>query len=246
MKKKASHVGMIISFLIFITFIVFLYIILKPAVNTGQDKKTIVQYIEAKIIENTSSNLTSTSIAINSSAQTLDSNNKCILIHNFLILSQISPPFFIIKNETSDVQDSYTDYGIGGGDIMINRKTSNNLFFKIYSSDQFDLLGATSMTCYTVADINYSIGTIRIDDYAFEKKLYNLVNYYNARYDDLKRSWNIPSGNEFTFSFIQSNGTKISAEQNITSNEVYTDEIPVQYIDNEANIQGGFIDVKVW
>jgi len=42
-------VGMILSFIVFVTFIVFLYSIVKPAVSTGQDKKSIADYLVVKI-----------------------------------------------------------------------------------------------------------------------------------------------------------------------------------------------------
>ncbi|VVB82466.1 Uncharacterised protein [uncultured archaeon] len=243
LKKRGSHVGMILSFLIFITFVVFLYVVLKPGISTGQDKKTIVQYIENKIVENTSANLTSTSIVINS---TQNPGDKCVIFGGFLLMisGEIPTANIVIKNETGNLQNS----SVYATDLEINRAGIDNLFFKIYYSPEFDLLnlGLGPPDCSPITNLNYSVGIIKVDDYAFEKKFYQLIDYYNQSYDDLKRGWNIPPGNEFTFSFVQNNGTKIGIDQNISSTEIYSDEVPIQYVDNNANIQGGFIDVKVW
>ena len=75
MNKLGSHVGMIISFVIFITFIVFLYSVVKPAITTGEDKKTILSALEMQILNNISANLTSASIQVN---RVLNPNNPCV------------------------------------------------------------------------------------------------------------------------------------------------------------------------
>ncbi|MCK4647518.1 hypothetical protein KAT24_01145 [Candidatus Pacearchaeota archaeon] len=48
MDKKGSHVGMMLSFVIFVTFLVFLYSILQPVIKIRQDKKLI---LDSLIIE---------------------------------------------------------------------------------------------------------------------------------------------------------------------------------------------------
>lgn len=56
LNKKASHAGIMISFAIFVTFIIFLIIILDPAAKKPESKDKLVDFIELKLIENISSN----------------------------------------------------------------------------------------------------------------------------------------------------------------------------------------------
>ena len=55
---RGSHVGVVISFVIFVTFLTFLYAILQPAIKLSGDEPGTLKYIEEKIIENTSRSLT--------------------------------------------------------------------------------------------------------------------------------------------------------------------------------------------
>ncbi len=239
--KKGSHVGMILSFVIFITFLVFLYVVVNPSINIGTDKGKVIDYIESEITKNTSSNLTSTSIEISSGVVM---TNDCVVIGSLFILLEI-PANIKIKNETGDLQEVYTD--IAGGGPRINRKSQDNLFFKMYYSPEFNLLGENNaLTCQTITDTEYSIGLVKIAKYVFADKLIELISYYDDNYDSLKTAFEIPSNNEFGFEFVENDGTKTTADQETTSGEVYVEEIPIQYVDENANIQTGFINIRVW
>lgn len=239
MDKRGTHVGMIISFVIFITFIVFLYIVVEPAVKTGEDKKAILEYLEMRIIRNISINFTSTSVEISSNK---NPQKDCVRLENFLILSEILA-HMIVKNETGGIQDEiFRDFG----NLGIKRKKRENLFFKIYSSSEFDLLGEGEITqCFLVEDEDYSIGMIKIERYIFESKVHEFIEGYTNNYENFKEDLKLPPGNEFGFGFIQSDGTKIEVGEG-GSASVYAEEIPIQYIDNDANTHSGFINIKVW
>ena len=51
LNKKGSHVGLVVSFLIFIVFISFLRIILEPALVSNEEKKVILEDVEKELIE---------------------------------------------------------------------------------------------------------------------------------------------------------------------------------------------------
>ena len=240
--KRGSHVGMIISFVIFITFIVFLYSVVKPAINTGEDKKTILSAIETQILNNISANFTSASVQLNSQT---NPHQNCITLVNFLSFSQFFTPNIILQNSLNQVENTYSNYGSGLADIMINRKSTNDLFFKVYYSKEFSQLGSTTTSCASLSD--YSIGSVTTDNYVFQKEVTRFMNYYNAStYQQLKDYLKLPGGNEFGFGFIKSDGTSISVGTPPTSAQVFVDNVPVQYVDSNANILSGFINIKVW
>jgi len=241
--KRGSHVGVILSFVIFITCVIFLYIIINPAVKTSEDKTSILEYVENQILENVSANFTSTSIQISSSA---NPTTKCIKLQDLLILTEMGSSRIRVKNESYGIQQAYFGTGEDFGALIINRNNSDNLFFRIYYSPEFGKLEESSMSsCTEINYENYSIGVIQNGVYAFEEKLYTLIEDYQNHYEQLKTDLKIPSAYEFGLSFTKSDGTAISVG-NAGDTAVYAEEIPFQYIDEDANVQSGFINIKIW
>ena len=239
MNKKASHVGMIISFVIFITFIVFLYTVVNPAVSTGQGKETTVGYIDAKIKENVSANLTIASVQIDSEINPV--GQKCIELQGFFPL--LGTIVNVVKNETNNIQEAY----INSVNLIIIRKDGTNIFFRVYASPKLDRLEEKAMDCFPMdSERYYSLGSTTTTRYIFEKEMYRFIDYYNADYDKLKREFKISPGTEFGFDFIQSNETIIKIGTPPSTANVFAEEIPVRYVDNQANILSGFINIKVW
>ena len=247
--KRGSHVGMIISFVVFITFIVFLYTVIKPAVTTAEDKRTVLDYIEQKIEENTSAEFTEIGMIINTPpVDDFGIPVLCARLDRFFVLAGISPCCTIAKNETGGIQGTYYDATRWFDDLELNRANISNVFFKVYYSLEFSDLVPPTMYCKRVRSDNedYEIKSIDTDEYIFEKNIYELMDYYNNHYEALKKELSIPGGNEFEFGFIQSNGTRMQVGNASKSVNVYATETPVQYIDNKANILSGYISVKVW
>ena len=242
--RRGSHVGMILSFVIFITFIVFLYSVIRPAVTTGEEKKTTLDYIEKKIEENTSAEFASISIKIEDST---NPSTICVNFSSFFPYSMISPRM-IVKNESGDIQNAYYNISSDFDGFRLYRGNKDNLFFKVYYSPEFDKLPAGVIEPCTPVDYirEYNITSMNSGQYLFEKKVYELVDYYKNNYEKLKSELNVPTGSEFGFDFTQSNGTKFGVGNVSKSVSVYAGETPIQYIDEKANILSGFINVKVW
>ncbi len=238
--NRGSHVGMILSFVIFITFIIFLYTILRPAVNiTGADKKSIMSYLEKSLIENVSANFTSASVEINNSKNPA---GTCVKLLNFLLTTDMSPPTLIVKNETGGIQASNQDLF----NLVIIRAERNNRFFKIYYSSEFKRINVTEAACAVLTDKEYKMGLVKTEETIFERKLYNIIDDYRNDYERLRGELKTPPGSEFGIIFTQSNGTKIEVGNTPKSASVYAEEIPVQYIDDYANTHSGYLGIKIW
>jgi hypothetical protein len=242
MEKGGSHVGMILSFVIFITFVIFLYSVIKPAINIAGSKATTLEYIEGKIEENVSANLTRAGVQITSR---WNPSPRCIQLENFLLIMEITPPYpVIVKNETGGIESAYAGSGVEFANLVIDRKNKNNLFFEVYFSSVFNGLNVSTMSCNSVVS-DYNISLVRTNKYVFERNMYNLIDYYKNNYEDLKKEFKVPPGNEFGFGFKQSNGTVIEVGGKGTA-DIYAREIPIQYFEDKANVQSGFINVRVW
>lgn len=244
--KRGSHVGMIISFVIFITFIVFLYVVINPAIEIGESKKTTMDYIGDKIKQNVSANFTTISMQINK-----NQGNDCIRLQNLLLAMSSEINYYynaIIKNESESIQETYGGEVSTGdfGDLKINRKVKSNVFFKAYFSPEFNGLATTTMNCNQIKEEDYTIGSVTTTKYAFERSLYELIEDYKINYERLKEEFKIPPDAEFGFGFTKNDGTKIEVGNASTSVNIFAEEIPVQYVDDKANILSGFINIKVW
>jgi len=245
--KKGSHVGMIISFVIFVTFIIFLYTIVRPVVKVGQDKKTIADYLVVKIVENVSSDFNSTSVEIWDKPIT----QSCVKLTGFfvLVVKNGIAQKTIVRDEDQIKRDSYTD---SSADLIIFRENQNNYFFKIYSSSEYNPLITCPLSvcpdssCHTVSQNNYKIAVIKYNKYPFKNNIDFLMTAYKNNYESLKESLNIPPGTEFGFGFTESNGIRADVGEAPESADVYAEEIPIQYADDKANILSGFINIKVW
>jgi hypothetical protein len=246
--KKGSHVGMILSFMIFVTFVVFVFVVLKPAINVGNGRQIILDDSESKILENVSSNF---SIASVSFAEIANPRQQCTTLQNIIAVLNIVPPYrVIVKNELGITQEAYL-YDPTIANIEINRGDKSNVFFKIYQSPKFDgLTSKTSLDCYMVKNTEissqYKIGNVYSGAYAFENSIRELVKQYDLNYTATKENLKISPANEFSFYFVLSNGSRIEASQPVNSKNIYAQETPIQYIDNNANIQAGYIIIKIW
>lgn len=240
MNKRGSHVGMILSFALFITFIVFLYSITRPAFNTGTDKKAVLANLQGILVNNISSNMTTITVSIPEQEGNLD----YVELKDFFLMQEISPRV-IVKNTDSEILPSYWENFTS---LFVERGDSDNII-KVYYSEKFSILtepedgGSTKLE----KDEGYSIGAINKFHNIFEVNIVNLKEYYEGSYEQLKSDFNIPPGTEFYFIFEKDNGGTISPEDNkLKPNNVYTTRNPVQYIDDEAKFQTGFINIQVW
>jgi hypothetical protein len=216
--------------------------VIKPAINIAGSKATTLEYIEGKIEENVSANLTRAGVQIASSR---NPNPRCIQLENFLLVMEITPPYpVIVKNETGGIESAYAGNGVEFANLVIDRKNKNNRFFEVYFSSALAGLDVSTMPCNSIVS-DYTISLIRTNKYVFEKNMYKLLDYYRNNYEDLKKEFKIPPGNEFGFGFKQSNGTIIEVGGKGTA-DIYAREIPVQYFDDKANVQSSFINVRVW
>ena len=239
MKKRGSHVGMVLSFVVFITFLVFLYSVVEPAIKTQKDEKAILNYLRTELIKKISANLTGVSVIID---ETVSSN--CVQLENFTNEAEIGSKL-IVKNNSGNIFTAK----ISGNNLFVDRESSGNIFFKIYFSEEFEETEEGTMEGCEILNKEtggYKIGLIRTEKNIFEVKIIELIGKYNSDYEILKNELKIPSGNDFGFGFICNNGTVIETGEKDLSTNIYTEETPITYIDEDASILSGFIKTKIW
>ena len=235
--QRGSHVGIALSFVVFITFLIFLFSILEPAIKTQEDKESLLDYLETELIENFVENMTTFTIKIN---EPINPNKDCVKVQN--VLGEITnEKDLVIKNESKDI----LNYSVQGNSLIIGTGKNFKGFLKFYYSDE---LGSSPAFegggCEPITNI--IVGLIKTETRIFETIIEDLIKQYDDYYELLKEELKIPAGSEFGFSFTYSDGTIIGTEEKEISTSIYAEEILIQYIDEEANILSGLLNIKVW
>lgn len=228
MNKRGSHLEMIISFIIFVTFLVFLLSILIPPITTQKDKENIFDSLELKIINQISSNMTLITVNLQSGG------GNCVNLDSIISDLGIGRNV-IVKDYSGNEVESYID----GSSLQITRGSTEDTFFKIYYSGEFnELTGGSGCT-----GIGYDLGLTKTSNYIFEKEFLNLM---NKNYEDLKSELKIPAGVNFGYGIVLSNGTTLETKKEEPSTNIYIRETPIEYVDLDGNILEGYLRTTVW
>jgi len=233
--KKASHVGVVLSFVIFITFIIFIYSITEPLTRVERGKQDLLKFLKVELINEFSADMTTETILIKKSVP------NCVKIDT----EDGSNLITIAKNEeTGKVLESY----FNGDEVQIKIGSATQI--KVYYSDKF-FKGEELSGCNNLLNegVDFDFGLIRTLEYVFNSSIVNFSDYISIpeNYEAIKEKFNIPSSDNFGFIFEDGDRNVIvQTEEKEVSTDIYVEEVPIQYVDNEANIKPGFLKIKVW
>ena len=241
MNKRGTHVGFVFSFMIFIFFLISLYVILEPKIKSEKSKEFILDYLENVLTKEASSKLTIAVISINSNlinpTNPLDKKTCVNIEHPKEDLGLNS----VVKDKNNNIIDSKSSSSY----LTISHQ--DKTFFKIYySKELFNEQTTAETDCnYLKKETDYSADTVK-NEYIFETKISEIKGRYETDYEGLKDDLKMPNG-EFSFSLKDNNEKNIiSTPEKQTTADIYVKEIPIQYVDKDANIKSGIMNIKVW
>ena len=239
MRKRGSQVGFVLSFVIFVTFIFFLFIIVKPSLKTSTSNN-LPQNLAGRIIDAASANITTISVSFNKSDP-----ESCLQMQNF----------FSNTGAGANLTAGDENGGIPalqisnkGTDLYITKNASAS-FVKIYDSSEFPRTTIGNLGgCKLVSEgSGYSLGLIKTDKEIFISKIIDLIGNYTANYDGFKDYLKVPKSNDFAFSFLYNNGTVLNTPGTRAANvNIYAYETPIQYMTSGGKVESGFINVRTW
>jgi hypothetical protein len=234
--KRGSHVGMILSFLVFVTFSAFLYSVIEPATRSNQDKLDLMNYLEVELLKEFTADMSTLIIKVIPSAI-----QNCIRFP--LPNDDLKNMNVVVKDVNEKVYPTFID----SRNTLINFNRGGAL--KVYYSNEFPrTLEITN--CLTLTEgTTYNISLFKTTEEIFAARIINLSDYIQDKnnYEEFKTRLNMVVGDEFGFIFNDANKKFIAGtEEKNVSTDIYVEEIPIQYIDSEANIKSGFLSVKVW
>jgi hypothetical protein len=234
--KRGSHVEVILSFVIFVTFLLFMYFILKPAIQRPTDKEYLLSHVEEDIKENSSSEFSYDLININETQI-----GECFVLE----LDDYNYNKIIVKNASGAILEAGIKQGSG---LLI--PSGKGGIYRLYYNEYFPVLGdGTDSGCRELGESEYELIETKTTKYISLTKIYDLNDTYGNNYVFLKEQFGVPDGKDFAFIFKKSktDTTPITAGEPKANVNIYAEEIPVPYIENTtAIIKTGFLTIKVW
>ncbi len=237
--KKGSHVGVVVSFVVFVTFLVFLYLIIQPATIQARDKQYILDYLKLNLAEDSTIEITSVTIEVEDTG-----SKNCVNLQNIdeaIIPSELFGNL-VFKNSSGDV----LVYEIQGQGIEVGTGTNYAGIITVYYSP--DIIGEQGSLggCNPHSDPQ---GVIKTYTEITEEKLNALSNLYTFDYEGLKAMFGIPDDTDFNFYILNSEREVVISAKNseIPSNtNVFVEETPLQYMNGDGNVVFGFLKLEVW
>ena len=234
--RKGSHVGVILSMIVFMGFLVFLFLLLQPSIDLGKDKQPILERVTLRLENEFIGNLTVATISLD--IDYVDSGtDSCFSISHPITLGSLD---YIVKDELNSIVDSAPTLNIKWQD------TSKKFFKVYYSEEQFNDYILSGLSCSSPSNEDYEITSIKDSKIIFETKILDFILKVNEDYNQVKKDLKVPIGDEFLFRFKYGNGTEIGMTEKDIPLDIYVGEETIQYIDKDANINSGTLIVRIW
>ncbi len=232
--KKGSHVGMMLSFVIFITFLIFLFSITEPVAKQGRDKQELLDSVKEGLKSEVSDYVTTATIEFDKKA------DDCVKIP----INGVGELNAIVKDVGKNVPEilEHSMYN------EVEFERSGAEIVKVYYSKQFEE-DIDRLNCEEPDESDYEIILLRTTKHPFEVKIEEIINNITEskkEYNNIKEKLDIPSGDNFGLSFEYSDGGTIKTNDEDVKENIYVKELPIQYVDESANIKPGFLRIKVW
>src|SRR4030042_3612897 len=223
--KKASHVGIVLSFVIFVTFLIFLFSIIQPVTNVETGKQDLVKYLKTELVKEFIDDLTISTLSIDYSG------GGCIKID----VVEGTENLGVIVKDTEN--EKLLNSSIKNKKLEIKIDGSKSL--KVSYSSQFEI-GNNLPDCIEIGNNDYVTGLTRTESQIFSSKIINLSEFMSSveNYEKVKDKLKIPLGDNFGFIFEDGNRISLAKtqEKEVQTN-IYSEEISIRYVDEQANIK---------
>jgi len=230
--KRGTHVGVVLSFILFLTFLTFMFAMIRFPFSIEQKKEVSLDLIKENIIESLSSDVTTILIANTS----VNVGEDCLRMSETDLT--LAGDNFISKDKDLNTFNSKRESG-----ILYVDWTDSQSFFKIYYTPSgFTLY--SSLTCTSSG--NAEIKNIKQSEEIFESKIIEKLYEYSSDYEALKEEIGVSTTNEFKFQFEYENQTTIGENMTDIKTNIYLKKYQIDYFDVDGNKEIGGLLVYLW
>ncbi len=225
LNKKGSHVSFVLSFVIFVVSLIFIYMIVSAAIPKKETKDNSLSFLERNVLKKISSEVWVIR------AHNLSSGTGCV---------SFSEPVTITNGSIIALNDSgLIDSSLSGNNIFVKNSAGA---VKIYYSDslnnpnQFNLTGCSQ----GIPD------SVKKEKKFLENKIVDLFSSFLTNYSSLKKELEVPSGMDFNLFFEYGNGSMIGKPQRDLGVEIYSKNMEIYYLSKNASDEKGKLRVLIW
>lgn len=245
-KKAISHVEVIISLVIFVGFLVFLFLLFPSSLKVKS--KIGLDVAERGITNFSAAEVNYVSIYLNeNSPESIRKAGGCFRIVLDKELGFLKDYNAIVEDETFNQINSSIDVIENEKFLDIEGKGS---FYMIYFSREFDEKHVNSQECYFLnkSEEGYVIGLTRTYNAISNKKLKLLNDTYYSDYNKLLSQFNMPKSSDFGFILKELNGTEMMrvVKKKPKRAETLAREIPVQIIYGDGTFKYALLNIQIW
>jgi hypothetical protein len=233
-RTAQAHVEMIISFVIFVGFVLAIFIFINPV----QQQKTTyasLDLIQEALIANLSSQISYVPLVINPSLRIL---NNCFSINNTFKFSSVLAKDFAGKIISSK---------IAGSEVLIQNVSSK--LYNLYSSSVVSNYSSISFAgCQALSASDYSLGVLVEENRVFIENIRNLNNQYVLDYPKIKENLKLENNFDFVV-YNLSRGIIFNGSlqvHKVRNGDNLARDIPMRIVDENASEMDIIFSLRVW
>ena len=229
-RRGLSHIEFVITFVIFVAFIVFAFVFFSP-LQSGRAIKSSLDYISLEIEDFAEREMETYSVSILPGA----SGDVAIDIPG--ISNRINAS---VENSSGEVIPSFRD-----STGAVNFAMPRDNFVRVKYSSAFT--NGARILGLLIDDSMYSISSSNVDKIYFENLLLELNRSYFFNYAGLKTSFNIPNRIDFGFYVIFNDGFLISSIKDVPDNvEILSTDDRVAIVRSSGEEEYATMRIMVW
>jgi hypothetical protein len=225
LNKKGSHVGFMLSFVIFVVFLLFMYTIINSRIVNPEDEG-LIEGIKENFIEELRTNLTVVTIFKSS-----EGGYNCVSFD-----ASEFPDYYVVREDGNIVNSEKV-----GDDLRMEYGQEDTLFKIYFSEEGFNDYPTSNSDC-----VSASIDSISAREEILQGSVMEMQGRYQGFYEELKSSLGVPSEKEFSFTFEYANGSLVEPGKSEAFGNVYTKEVSVIYVDLDGNFVEGKLRLRLW
>ena len=236
-KKGAAHIEMILSFVLFISFLIFVFAFINPAKRI-EPSRAILDISEQEIVKNSSINITTISLKLDyaPAASCFSINLLELGINEIIGYNNI-----IIRNSADNT------FGLRRRNTDLDIETSGD-FYKILASEDFDASSYSPANCETIDSNNITIGQVTTKKAISFKRIEKFSQAYAQDYNSLKQSINFPGRSDFGFALKDNSGNTIlnALKEKPKSAVVIAKEEPIELSYENSTSIVAVLNIQAW
>lgn len=262
-KRGASHIEIIIAFVIFISFLVFMYVIIEPILKTPSGKESTLSSLRERVLDYLSADITTYSLNV---VKDIQNPQGCVLVDT----SSINPEDLVARVKAVEGGGSWElgnyHFNPETNKLSLYYDPESDTSYNIYYSDIFYYNGYGDICtedelaecgAQGEGDACFETNYIDRENVVYTENINDLVEITYPKPDN-DEEWNIirgelgiPVNNYFWFSFEDQDGNLLEPAQPTIAEEieVYSETIPVDYVNEDIDLDNklkGFLTIKIW